>query len=102
MNRQDIIKIANKVSRFYDDMAKFDEKISVCCYGADYRKELHIYRDTELLEIAYTMGIKPELNKRETIIEVMINGVCFFTLLKSYTVEEFCALYGVEGENEQR
>lgn len=96
MTRQDIIKIANKVSRFYDDMAKFDEEISVCCYGKYSRKELQIYRDIDLLEIAYVMDAKPELNERKTIIEVMINGVCFFALLKSYTVEEFCALYGGE------
>lgn len=102
MNRQDIIKIANKVSRFYDDMAKFDEKISVCGYGKYYRKELHIYRDTDLFEIAYVMDAKPKLNERKTNIEVMINGVCFFTQLKSYTVEEFCALYGGKDEEEQR
>ena len=93
MNKQDIIEIANKVSQFYDNMAKFDKKISVCGYGANYRKELHIYRDTELLEIAYTMGKKPKLNERKTNIEVMINGVCFFSLLKSYTVSEFCDKY---------
>jgi hypothetical protein len=93
MNRQDIIKIANKVSRFYDDMAEFDEEIRVCGYGKYYRKELHIYRDTDLLEIAYVMGAKPKLNERKTTIEVMINGVCFFTLLKSYTVSEFYDKY---------
>ena len=96
MNRQDIIKIANKVSRFCDDMAKFDEEISVCHYGKYSRKEIHIYSDIDLLEIAYVMDAKPKLNERKTNIEVMINGVCFFALLKSYTVEEFCALYGGE------
>lgn len=79
MTRQAILEMANKISRFYDDMAEANKMVRICGYGEGYRKGIHIFKSSDIFEIADIMNLTPILDCSSNIIEVVIKGVHFYS-----------------------
>lgn len=80
MTRQAILQMANKISRFYDDMAEADKMVQICGYGEGYQKEIHIYKTSDIFEIADIMHLTPNRDCSINRIEVVIKDVHFFSM----------------------